>query len=168
MVTMQIDIAIECARLQRRLTLPPLEMDDFSCNSLNDSKASLSGTSRGSASQVEILQEVLSVASATRDLINSSIYPNIFCWDHSVRRICVSVGSWQKKRRDSEATHPGRVYDTRRDEWLRTKVQGREQESRDITKRINDLNKRGIWWFDLLSVSPQESTKMATTLIVAW
>ncbi|CAL9101834.1 unnamed protein product [Musa acuminata var. zebrina] len=75
----KIDIAIECARLQRRLTLPPLEMDDFSCNSLNDSKASLSGTSRGSASQVEILQEVLSVASATRDLINSSIYPNIFC-----------------------------------------------------------------------------------------
>ncbi|THU66647.1 hypothetical protein C4D60_Mb05t16360 [Musa balbisiana] len=62
-----------------RLTLPPLEMDDFSCNSLNDSKASLSGTSRGSASQVEILQEVLSAASATRDLINSSIYPNIFC-----------------------------------------------------------------------------------------
>lgn len=66
---MQVDVALECARLQHRLSLPPLEVEDFPHDVSLDSKTNVL---RSNPNEVDILQEFLSVASASQELINGS------------------------------------------------------------------------------------------------
>lgn len=54
-------MALECARIQRWLSLPPLDAEDFPHLSLTDS-----------------MQEILPVASVSQDLINCSSYPDMW------------------------------------------------------------------------------------------
>ncbi|CAL9109174.1 unnamed protein product, partial [Musa textilis] len=58
----KVDVALECARLQHRLSLPPLEVEDFPRMDLTQSKAMRSGSFQEGGSQVDILQEILSAA----------------------------------------------------------------------------------------------------------
>ncbi|KAI3977460.1 hypothetical protein MKX01_000373 [Papaver californicum] len=69
----KVDIALECTSLQHRLSLPPLEVDDFPEFDFTDSK--LQQHQQPMARQNtngpdDILQEILSVASASQELIN--------------------------------------------------------------------------------------------------
>ena len=64
-----MDVALECARLQHRLSLPPLEVEDFPQDVSLDTKTSVL---RSNLNEVDILQEFLSVASASQELINGS------------------------------------------------------------------------------------------------
>ncbi|KAJ7964404.1 NAC domain containing protein [Quillaja saponaria] len=72
----KVDIALECARMQRRFTLPPLEVEDFRqvgvIDQLRMPQPSAMGESRND--QIDILQEILSVAHASQELINQSNY----------------------------------------------------------------------------------------------
>ncbi|XP_039120738.1 NAC domain-containing protein 86-like isoform X1 [Dioscorea cayenensis subsp. rotundata] len=69
----KVDVALECARLQHRLSLPPLEVEDFPQVDLAESKALHCGLFKQSNNnEVDILQEFLSVASASQELINNS------------------------------------------------------------------------------------------------
>ncbi|XP_058098158.1 NAC domain-containing protein 54-like isoform X2 [Magnolia sinica] len=65
----KVDVALERARLHQRLTLPPLEMDDFP---QIDLPGPHSVFSRPDVNQVDILQEILSVACASQQLIDQS------------------------------------------------------------------------------------------------
>jgi len=78
----QVDVALECARLQHRLSLPPLEVEDFPQDVSLDTKTSIL---RSNPNEVDILQEFLSVASASQELINgtSSSYPAEIMWPAS-------------------------------------------------------------------------------------
>ncbi|KAL6589767.1 hypothetical protein ACP70R_050214 [Stipagrostis hirtigluma subsp. patula] len=70
----KVDVALECARLQHRLSLPPLEVEDFPHDVSLDTKTNVL---RSNPNEVDILQEFLSVASASQELIHgsSSNYP---------------------------------------------------------------------------------------------
>ncbi|RZS01762.1 hypothetical protein BHM03_00031678 [Ensete ventricosum] len=67
-------LSITCARLQHRLSLPPLEVEDFSHINLTESKILHSGNYGETSNQVDIIQEILSVASASQELINSGCH----------------------------------------------------------------------------------------------
>ncbi|PWZ05889.1 NAC domain-containing protein 86 [Zea mays] len=67
----KVDVALECARLQHRLSLPPLEVEDFPHDVSLDTKASVLRSSNPN-NEVDILQEFLSVASASQELINGT------------------------------------------------------------------------------------------------
>ncbi|XP_037437222.1 uncharacterized protein LOC119304159 [Triticum dicoccoides] len=75
----KVDVALECARLQHRLALPPLEVEDFPHDVSLDTKT---GILQSNPNEVDILQEFLSVASASQELINgsgsSSSYPDMW------------------------------------------------------------------------------------------
>ncbi|XP_044979941.1 uncharacterized protein LOC123447411 [Hordeum vulgare subsp. vulgare] len=75
----KVDVALECARLQHRLALPPLEVEDFPHDVSLDTKT---GILQSNTNEVDILQEFLSVASASQELINgsgsSSSYPDMW------------------------------------------------------------------------------------------
>ncbi|XP_010270697.1 PREDICTED: NAC domain-containing protein 45 [Nelumbo nucifera] len=68
----KVDIALECARLQHRFTLPPLEVEDFPQVDFTDSKFPLTGSFQNNTNGSDILQEILSVASASQELVNDS------------------------------------------------------------------------------------------------
>ncbi|KAF8407511.1 hypothetical protein HHK36_006645 [Tetracentron sinense] len=73
----KVDIALESARLQHRLSLPPLEEDDFPQLDLIDSNFPQSGSTYANvaairANEPDILHEILSVACASQELINQS------------------------------------------------------------------------------------------------
>lgn len=76
LVNSQVDVALECARLQHRLSLPPLEVEDFPQTSvINDFKVMQSSghhqpMPESTANQTDILQEILSVAHVSQQLIN--------------------------------------------------------------------------------------------------
>ncbi|KAJ8511994.1 hypothetical protein OPV22_002428 [Ensete ventricosum] len=70
----KVDVALQCARLQHRLSLPPLEVEDFSHINLTESKILHSGNYGETSNQVDIIQEILSVASASQELINSGCH----------------------------------------------------------------------------------------------
>lgn len=67
-------MALECARLQHRYTLPPLEMEDFPQVGVAHFKAPQPASICGSA-EADILQEILSVAQASQELANQSCSP---------------------------------------------------------------------------------------------
>jgi hypothetical protein len=70
--TTQVDVALECARLQHRLALPPQEVEDFPHDDVSlDTKTNILLSSNPN-NEVDILQEFLSVASASQELINGS------------------------------------------------------------------------------------------------
>ncbi|XP_015931793.1 NAC domain-containing protein 54 isoform X1 [Arachis duranensis] len=75
----KVDIALECARMQHRFTMPPLEVEDFPHVGTSELKmtelASGAGsTVHGTRNETDILQEILSVAHASQELINHSSY----------------------------------------------------------------------------------------------
>ncbi|KAG5093663.1 hypothetical protein JHK84_049251 [Glycine max] len=74
----KVDIALECARMQHRFTMPPLEVQDFpqvGISELKMAQASGSNMCGGSRNnETDILQEILSVAHASHELINQSNY----------------------------------------------------------------------------------------------
>jgi hypothetical protein len=70
--TTQVDVALECARLQHRLALPPQEVEDFPHDDVSlDTKTNILLSSNPN-NEADILQEFLSVASASQELINGS------------------------------------------------------------------------------------------------
>ncbi|GMI74033.1 NAC domain containing protein 28 [Hibiscus trionum] len=56
----KVDVALECARLQHRLALPPLEVEDYPHG----------GLMHESRHQTDILEEILSVSHVSKELIN--------------------------------------------------------------------------------------------------
>ncbi|KAJ6707344.1 putative proteinC DOMAIN-CONTAINING PROTEIN 82-RELATED [Salix viminalis] len=72
----KVDIALECARLQHRFTLPPLQVDDFPQFGFTDMKVMQQPSMQECTSthQTDILQEILSVAQASQELINQSSF----------------------------------------------------------------------------------------------
>ncbi|XP_038875380.1 NAC domain-containing protein 86 [Benincasa hispida] len=82
----KVDIALECARLQHRFTLPPLEVEDYPQSGYSDhfktpqptNPTMLGGSSEAST---DILQEILSVAQASQELANQSCALDAPTWD---------------------------------------------------------------------------------------
>ncbi|RZR72538.1 hypothetical protein BHM03_00014469, partial [Ensete ventricosum] len=74
----KVDVALECAWLQHRLSLPPLEVEDFPRMDLTQSKVMRSGSFQEGSNQVDVLQEILSVASVSNELIDDSIYADMW------------------------------------------------------------------------------------------
>ncbi|KAL2551276.1 NAC domain containing protein 28 [Forsythia ovata] len=70
----KVDLAIECARLQHRFTLPPLEVQDFPQSGLSHSNAFHENTSQ----PADILAEILSVAQASHELQNQDTWGGIY------------------------------------------------------------------------------------------
>lgn len=69
---LQVDIALECARLQHRLSLPPLGMESLIQDGFIHSQIPQSSLTQESTTKCDILQEILSVAQASQDLIQQS------------------------------------------------------------------------------------------------
>ncbi|KAJ9564576.1 hypothetical protein OSB04_000542 [Centaurea solstitialis] len=77
----KVDIALECARLQHRLSLPPLQVQDFqhqgtSTNYIESMPQSSNGPMMGS--QQDLLHEILSVAQVSKDLIDQDEWVGSF------------------------------------------------------------------------------------------
>ncbi|KAM7268499.1 hypothetical protein ACFE04_010665 [Oxalis oulophora] len=70
----KVDIALECARLEHRLAVPPLEVQQFPQVGYEDMRIQHSNSSMhgGRAYENDILQEILSVAQVSQELINQS------------------------------------------------------------------------------------------------
>ncbi|XP_009765145.1 NAC domain-containing protein 54 [Nicotiana tabacum] len=66
----KVDIALECARLQHRFALPPLEVQDFPQVGYVDSQSNDHLMYHQSTNQTDIVQEILSVAQASHDITN--------------------------------------------------------------------------------------------------
>ncbi|PIA64004.1 hypothetical protein AQUCO_00201358v1 [Aquilegia coerulea] len=77
-----VDIALECARLQHRLSLPPLEVEDFPQVSFNNSTfpqdRPLHETREGG-----FLQEIISATSTPQELINNTNYQDTWQGNYS-------------------------------------------------------------------------------------
>ncbi|KAK2986866.1 hypothetical protein RJ640_009600 [Escallonia rubra] len=71
----KVDIALECARLQHRLSLPPLQVQDFPQAGFVGSSMPQQNSTRGHTNgQQDILQEILSVAQASQELLNQDTW----------------------------------------------------------------------------------------------
>ena len=89
---LKVDIALECARLQHRFTLPPLEAEGFPNSSYSDhfkmpqpvEPTMLGGSSETST---DILQEILSVAQASQELANQSSVVETTTWDGGLANV---------------------------------------------------------------------------------
>ncbi|XP_021297911.1 NAC domain-containing protein 86 [Herrania umbratica] len=66
----KVDVALECARLQHRLSLPTLEVQDFPQVGLTHYKAMRTTPMCESQHETDILRQILSVAHASQELIN--------------------------------------------------------------------------------------------------
>lgn len=69
-IKLKVDIALECARLQHRFALPPLEVQDFPQVGYVDSQSNDHLMYHQSTNQTDIVQEILSVAQASHDITN--------------------------------------------------------------------------------------------------
>ncbi|KAK4480050.1 hypothetical protein RD792_013107, partial [Penstemon davidsonii] len=76
----KVDIALECARLQHRFSLPPLEVQDFPQTATlnNDPRMSHSSMFHENKNQPDILEEIISVAQASQDLQNQESWAGIY------------------------------------------------------------------------------------------
>ncbi|XWS75297.1 hypothetical protein CRYUN_Cryun01aG0074200 [Craigia yunnanensis] len=70
----KVDVALECARLQHRLSLPPLEVEDYPQVGLTNYKVMRTTPMRETQHETDILQEILSVAHASQELINPTTH----------------------------------------------------------------------------------------------
>ncbi|XP_027368480.1 NAC domain-containing protein 86-like [Abrus precatorius] len=71
----KVDIALECARMQHRFAMPPLEVEDFPQVGISELKMTQGSSSmHASTNETDILQEILSVAHASQELISQSNY----------------------------------------------------------------------------------------------
>ncbi|KAK0598079.1 hypothetical protein LWI29_031437 [Acer saccharum] len=68
----KIDVALECARLQHRLSLPSLEVEDISQIGFTEFKTLHSNPSRESMNEVNILHQILSDSHASQEPIYQS------------------------------------------------------------------------------------------------
>ncbi|KAK4838543.1 hypothetical protein QYF36_014575 [Acer negundo] len=68
----KIDVALECARLQHRLSLPSLEVEDISQIGFTDFKTLHSNPSRESMNEVNIMHQILSDSHASQEPIYQS------------------------------------------------------------------------------------------------
>lgn len=69
---MQVDVALECARFQQRFTMPTLEVEDYPQLHMTDTKIlHTANYSQHANNGGDILHEILSVASASQELINN-------------------------------------------------------------------------------------------------
>lgn len=75
----QVDIALECARLQHRFSIPPLRMESHAQDGFVHSQIPQSSLTQENTTKCDILQEILSVAQASQDLIQQS--NPLFSWD---------------------------------------------------------------------------------------
>ncbi|KAE8720860.1 NAC domain-containing protein 74 [Hibiscus syriacus] len=67
----KVDVALECARLQHRMALPPLEVEDYPHGGLiTNYKLMTTGPTHESQHETDILEEILSVAHVSHELIN--------------------------------------------------------------------------------------------------
>ncbi|GLU10605.1 hypothetical protein SLE2022_273980 [Rubroshorea leprosula] len=74
----KVDIALECARLQQRLSLPPpLEVEDFHQAGLVHDYKVLRATSTQNEN-TDVLQEILSVANTSQQLTNQPIHQSMY------------------------------------------------------------------------------------------
>lgn len=73
-IALQVNIALECAKVQQWLSLPPLEMDNFPQINLTDSKIQHFGYLQDDPKERDILQELLSVDCNSQGLDNQSHY----------------------------------------------------------------------------------------------
>ncbi|KAH7851413.1 hypothetical protein Vadar_011278 [Vaccinium darrowii] len=74
----KVDIALQCARLQHQPTLPPLQVQDFPHGGFPDSTMlQYSSSTRGNEGG-DVLQEILSVAQASQQLINQDTWGGSF------------------------------------------------------------------------------------------
>lgn len=67
---------MEYARLKHRFSVPPLEVEDFPQVGVAHCKAPQPASICGGSTEADILQEILSVAHASQELINQSSIPN--------------------------------------------------------------------------------------------
>ncbi|OIV95704.1 hypothetical protein TanjilG_01498 [Lupinus angustifolius] len=66
----KVNIALECARMQHRFSMPPLEVEDFPQAEISELKLTQASSSMcESRNEIDILQEILSVAQA-QELMN--------------------------------------------------------------------------------------------------
>lgn len=70
----QVDIALECARLQHQLSLPPLQVHDFPTGGFPDPRMLQYSSSTPANGHGDVLQEILSVAQASQQLINQDTW----------------------------------------------------------------------------------------------
>ncbi|KAI3794397.1 hypothetical protein L1987_37028 [Smallanthus sonchifolius] len=79
----KVDIALECARLQQRLSMPPLQLQDLPQQgatsyvdliNMPHTSSSMHDFSSSNGPQQDILQEILSVAQVSQDLINQNTW----------------------------------------------------------------------------------------------
>ncbi|KAG8383694.1 hypothetical protein BUALT_Bualt04G0040600 [Buddleja alternifolia] len=86
----KVDVALECARLQHRFSLPPLEVQDYyslpqfvndpritSHNSFTSHHHVFNGNNTNQPDHHDIVDEILSVAQASQDLQNQDMWPGI-------------------------------------------------------------------------------------------
>ncbi|XP_010315723.2 NAC domain-containing protein 54-like [Solanum lycopersicum] len=78
----KVDIALECARLQHRFALPPLEVQDFPQVGYVMSQSNDVMYHQSTTSQTDIVQEILSVVQASHDLTNQE-----YSWDGNYNNI---------------------------------------------------------------------------------
>ncbi|GKV00245.1 hypothetical protein SLEP1_g12974 [Rubroshorea leprosula] len=74
----QVDVALECARLQHRLSLPPLVVEDFPQVGLTHDYKFERPASSGQNESTDILQEILSVAHASQQMTNQPAHQNMY------------------------------------------------------------------------------------------
>ncbi|KAB2004269.1 hypothetical protein ES319_D11G186300v1 [Gossypium barbadense] len=71
----KVDVALECARLQQQMSLPPLEVEDFSQVGVANHKVMMrTAPMRETQHETDILEEILSVAHASQQLINQDAW----------------------------------------------------------------------------------------------
>ncbi|XP_022759393.1 NAC domain-containing protein 86 [Durio zibethinus] len=70
----KVDVALECARLQHRFSLPPLEVEDFPQVGLTNYKLMRTTPMPETQHEADILQEILSVAHASQELIHQDAW----------------------------------------------------------------------------------------------
>lgn len=80
---LKVDIALECARLQHRFALPPLEVHDFpQVGYVMSQSNDVMYDHQSTTNPTDIVQEILSVAQASHDLTNQE-----YSWDGNYNNI---------------------------------------------------------------------------------
>ncbi|XP_068640747.1 NAC domain-containing protein 54-like [Aristolochia californica] len=104
----KVDIALECARLQHRLSLPPLEVDDCPLFDFPEMKLDSTGLCAENVNGTDIIQEILSVACASQELINLPSYQNTWAGNHPQMD---GMGVWRSAENTRRAEDPGKFID---------------------------------------------------------
>ncbi|KVI08685.1 No apical meristem (NAM) protein [Cynara cardunculus var. scolymus] len=87
----KVDIALECARLQQRLSMPPLQVQDLpqqgatsyvDLMNIPQTSSSMREMATANGPQQDILQEILSVAQVSQDLINQNTWGGGYSGHH--------------------------------------------------------------------------------------